>query len=218
MKPYILKCVYALFFLFFLTVLVTPEAKAQMKNEVYLYSKVLAGYGNMFDRFDVTTPGPHGPITANHRESFANGLTIDIALGGTLSKSKNVSKYSYFDFFLLHRQLFAQEALMSFTGGGLQARYLWAYANVVVGYAHSSVEIPNRRYENNILGYGAVDPLTYGFGVGVYKPIEPRSNIIMIWDINMLFPRAPYDDLSDFLNYTWFSTSFGIKYYFSRIR
>lgn len=218
MKSCALKCGFVLFIVLFIGILAPSESFGQMKNKVYYYSKILGGYGNMFDRFQVTTPGPTGPITANHRESFGNGFNLDIIIGGTVSKSKNVSKYSYFDFFAIHRQLFAQEALVSFTGGGLQARYLWAYANVVMGYAHSSVEIPNRRYEYNILGYGPLDKFTYGFGIGFYKPVEPRSNMILIWDINTSFNRAPYDDLTDYLHYTWFSTSLGIKYYLSRIR
>lgn len=197
----------------------TTKGYGQMKYKVYWYAKLLGGYANIYDSFKVTTPGPYGrPVTATHRESHGNGLNLDIVVGGTISRSKNVSKYSFFDIFVLHRQLFAQETFFSFSGGGLQARYQWAHLNIVAGYANSSVEIPNKRYEHNILGYGPLSPFCYGFGFGFNMPVEKRSNLILIWDTNVLFPKAPYDDLTGYLNYTWFSTSLGFKYYLSRIR
>ena len=197
----------------------TQSSKGQMKYEMYFYSKIMAGYGNIFDSFQVTTPGPYGrPVTATHRESHGNGFTLDIAVGGTISRSKNVYKYSYVDIFFQHRQLFAQETFYSFTGGGVQGRYRWLHANIVAGYTATSIEIPNKRYEYNILGYGPIAKFAYGFGAGMNKPVEKRGNLILIWDVNMLFPRAPHDDLSGYLNFKWFSTSLGFKYYISRIR
>ena len=219
MKYLALKCGIALHLTILLSLCATADSQGQMKYEGYFYAKALGGYGNIFDRFEVTTPGPYGrPVTAKNKESHGNGLNIDVAIGGTISRSKNVSKYSYVDIFVLHRQLLAQEAFFSFSGGGIQGRFLGAHANIVVGYAHTSVEIPNKRYENNILGYGPMAPLAYGFGIGFNQPVKRRSPLIFIWDTNLLFLRAPHDDLTGYLNYKWFSTSLGFKYYLSRIR
>jgi hypothetical protein len=219
MKSFTFKCLIIISLLAGISFISPQKSMGQMKYEIFWYAKLLGGYGNIFDGFTVTTPGPYGrPITARHRESHGNGFNLDISVGGTISRSKNVYKYSYFDFFALHRQLFAQETFYSFSGGGLQARYLWAYANIVAGYANSSTEVPNKRYEHNILGYGPLSKFCYGAGFGFNMPVERRSNLMLVWDTNILFPRAPHDDLSGFLNYTWFSTSLGFKYYISRIR
>ena len=213
-----IKFRYLFFFLLVLIIIGTPDSYGQRKNKVYLYSKILGGYGNVFDRFDVTTPGQTGPVTAKFRESHGSGFNLDIAVGGTLSKSKHVAKYSYFDFFALHRQLFASESFFSFSGVGLQGRKRRVHANVVIGYAITSDEIPNRRDEQLIIGYSKMEGFAYGLGIGVNLPKEERSNLIMIWDVNLLFPKNAYDDLTGFLHFTWFSTSLGIKYYLSRIR
>lgn len=218
MKYNTLKSGYLLVFLFGMMIISMPKSYAQIKHKVYFYSKLIVGYGNVFDRFDVTTPGQSGPITAKHRESHGNGLNLDISIGGTISKSKNVSKYSYFDIFALHRQLFSPEAFFSFTGGGLQIRHLWTHANLVLGYANNSDEIANRRDQQNIIGYGKMSGFAYGFGLGISSPRENRSPLIFVWDINALFPRSPYDDLTGYLHFTWFSTSLGITYYISQIR
>ena len=218
MKPNMTKAGIALVICFLSISFIPREAKSQMKWRVFFYSEALGGYGNIFDRFKVTTPGPTGPVTAWHHQSHGNGLTVDLKEGGTLSKSKHVAKYSYFDFFLNHRQLFSNELFYSFSGGGVQGRYLWGSANLVLGYMNSSMEVPNKRYEDNILGYGPMDRFCWGFGVGFNKPVKYRSPLILRWDINMLFPRAPHDDLTGYLNYKWFNTSLGFRYYISRIR
>ncbi len=219
MKHLALNCGIILSLIILISLFSTSDSYGQMKYEPYYYAKVLGGYGNVYDRFEVTTPGPYGrPVTEKNRESHGNGLNLEIAIGTTISRSKNVSKYSYADAFVMHRQLLADEAFYSFTGAGIQGRYLGAHANIVAGYARTSVEIPNKRYEHNILGYGPMAPFAYGFGIGFNQPISRRSPLIMIWDLNMLFLRAPHDDLTGFLNYKWFSTSLGFKYYISRIR
>ena len=196
----------------------TSDSFGQMKTKVYFYAKVMPGYGNIWDGFDVTTPGQYGPVTARHRQSHGNGLSMDFAVGGTISKSKNVSKYSHLDVFAMHRQLFDPETSFSFTGAGVQGRTTLFHANIVAGYITSSDEIPNRRNEQRIIGYGNLSKFAYGFGFGLNLPWEPRSKLIFIWDANILFPRSQYDDLTGFLHYKWFSTNLGVKYYLSRIK
>jgi hypothetical protein len=218
MKNQINKSRYLFVCLVVLMIVGTSESYGQRKNKVYLYSKVMAGYGSIFDRFDVTTPGQSGPITAKHRESHGNGLNIDIAIGGTLSKSKRVSKYSNFDFFALHRQLMASESFFSFSGIGLQGRKQKFHANIVLGYAFTSEEVPNKRDEMLVIGYGKMQGFAFGGGFGLNIPTEERSPLIMCWDVNFLFPKNEYDDLSGFLHFTWFSTSLGLKYYITNIR
>jgi len=207
-----------IFFLSVFSLLTITDSSAQMKYRVFYYAKAMAGYGNIWDGFKVTTPGQYGPVTARHQQSHGNGLNLDIAIGGTISKSKNVSKYSHLDIFATHRQLFDTELMYRFSGGGIQARNRLMHANLVLGVCSSSNEIPNRRNEQRIIGYGPLQKFTYGFGLGLNLPWEPRSKFIVIWDANILFPRSPYDDKTGYMNYKWFSTSLGIKYYLSRIQ
>ena len=218
MKYQILKNYFLILLIGVLTFAVTNNSFGQRKRRVFFYSKVMPGYGNIFDKFEVTTPGQYGPVTANHRMSHGNGLNLDLSIGGSISRSKNVSKYSHLDIFVQHRQLFASEAFFMFSGGGIQVRNRLAHANVVFGYSSVSDEIPNRRDEQRVIGYGEIQPFAYGFGAGINLPWEPRSKLIFIWDANFLFPRSQYDDLTGFLNYTWFSTALGVKYYLSRIK
>ena len=218
MKSLKSKYSFLIFFLSVFSLLTTTDSSAQMKYRVFYYAKAMPGYGNIWDGFKVTTPGQYGPVTARHQQSHGNGLNLDFTIGGTISKSKNVSKYSHLDIFAIHRQLFDTELMYRFTGGGVQARNKLMHANIVLGVCSSSNEIPNRRNEQRIIGYGPMQKFTYGFGLGLNLPWEPRSKFIVIWDANILFPRSPYDDKTGYMNYKWFSTSLGIKYYLSRIQ
>jgi len=218
MKIHTMKYKYILILLPLFIFLSTTNSFGQMKTRVFFYAKAMPGYGNIFDGFKVTTPGQYGPVTARHRQSHGNGLNLDFAIGGTISKSKNVSKYSHLDIFATHRQLFDTEMMYRFTGGGVQARNRLMHANVVLGVCSSSNEIPNRRNEQRIIGYGPLQKFTYGFGFGLNLPWKPRSKFIVVWDANILFPRSQYDDMTGYLNYKWFFTSLGIKYYLSRIQ
>jgi len=218
MKANILRSKALLVIIFIIPLFSANGLMAQRKYKIFPYAELKLGYGNMFERYEYVTQGQTGLVPAKARESHFNGFNGEILIGGTLSDSKYVSKYSYFDFFATHRQLHHIESSIFFTGGGLQGRNQRVSANIVMGWITSGNEIPDDRDNKYVMGYSYLKDITFGFGIGANLPWEKRSNLILTWDMDFLFPKNVSDELDSFIRYTWFSTTIGAKYYLTRIR